>query len=494
MAEQKPFIPSPYQEAIFDWTTHGQGSAGINACAGSGKTTTIVKALEHIPTTASALFLAFNKRIADELQRRMPPNAKGRTFHSLGFQALRSRLGEGMMVEVHKNRLICREKLSRREYLEFQPFICKLTSIAKGTGIGVLVPDDEQVWLDLVEHQGLYLDNSEDIEYAISLAHDLMAYSEQQAESRRIIDFDDQLYLPVLWNLPMQKYPWLFVDEAQDTNPIRRHILEKSLDADGRLVAVGDPHQAIYGFTGASVDSMEQIKKTFNCIDLPLTISYRCPKAIVALAQKIVPSMEVFDGAIEGTILRPEGEEEKAAILLGLDPRQVILCRTTQPLVAMAYWLIHRGKGAKILGRDIGENLINLVRRMKATGVADLGQRLAVYLHHQVELLLARDKEEQAASLRDRVECILVILENLTAGEVTVEDVIAHINSLFNEQEGVLTLSTVHKAKGLEWDTVVILRPELMPSPWAKQEWQQDQERNLIYVALTRSKNTLIFI
>ena len=58
-----------------------------------------------------------------------------------------------------------------------------------------------------------------------------------------------------------------------------------------------------------------------------------------------------------------------------------------------------------------------------------------------------------------------------------------------------LTLSTVHKAKGLEFETVFILDfDKYMPSKWAAQDWQKVQERNLIYVAVTRAKNKLVYI
>src|SRR5262249_55889188 len=57
-----------------------------------------------------------------------------------------------------------------------------------------------------------------------------------------------------------------------------------------------------------------------------------------------------------------------------------------------------------------------------------------------------------------------------------------------------LIFSTVHKAKGLEFDTVYILKSELMPHPAAKRGWQLDQEYNIIYVALTRAKQRLYFL
>ena len=72
-------------------------------------------------------------------------------------------------------------------------------------------------------------------------------------ETRREFDYDDQLYIPVIFRLPLQTYDWVLLDEAQDTSPARRVIALRCLNppsdlsTGGRMVAVGDDHQAIYG-------------------------------------------------------------------------------------------------------------------------------------------------------------------------------------------------------------------------------------------------------
>jgi superfamily I DNA/RNA helicase len=75
-----------------------------------------------------------------------------------------------------------------------------------------------------------------------------------------------------------------------------------------------------------------------------------------------------------------------------------------------------------------------------------------------------------------------------------VEDVTKFIDELFDDNvTGILTLSTIHKAKGREWEQVYWLnRATTCPSPWARQDWQKEQEKNLCYVAATRAKHELI--
>ena len=85
--------PSKYQESIFDFVKNGTGNAIVDAVPGSGKTTTIVKALEFIPPNLDVLFCAFNKHIADELKTRVPANCSVGTLNSLGWQICLKRVG-----------------------------------------------------------------------------------------------------------------------------------------------------------------------------------------------------------------------------------------------------------------------------------------------------------------------------------------------------------------------------------------------------------------
>lgn len=82
------FEPSSYQQAIFNWVAHGRGDAIVQAVAGSGKTTTLVEAAKLI-RTEKALFLAFNKHVADHIQQRLDSTMVARTIHSVGYACLR---------------------------------------------------------------------------------------------------------------------------------------------------------------------------------------------------------------------------------------------------------------------------------------------------------------------------------------------------------------------------------------------------------------------
>lgn len=508
------FAPSTYQSAIFDWIRTGSGSAIVKAVAGSGKTTTVIRGVQYFSPSFEVQLVAFNKDIVTEMEVRLKKleeeigrrlhNVRISTFHSLGFSALRGRFKPRRhTVDDRKLSKLMPEACGYSGMLEdlYGAFCCKLVGLAKGEGVGILVADEPEIWQALIDHHGLCLDDERATEdRAISIARDLLRHSVEAAlmpkptdspqQMRMTIDYSDMLYLPILWNLRFWPNDALIIDEAQDTNRVRREIAKRALRANGRLMAVGDPRQGIYGFTGASHDALDQIKATFSCVELPLTVSYRCARSIIARAQKLVPYLEAFEGAQHGEIVHLSC----AQAVQRLKPSDVILCRMTGPLVSFAFDLIRHGIGCRVLGRDIGTGLIKLIKGRDADTIPQLELALEKFRDEEVAKFIKKGREEAAAGVQDRVNCILAVIEEMPEKDRTVGTLIARLESLFDDDagRGLLTLSTIHKAKGKEWDSVAILQPNLMPCQWAKQEWQQLQELNIMYVAWTRAKNLLI--
>lgn len=172
-----------------------------------------------------------------------------------------------------------------------------------------------------------------------------------------------------------------------------------------------------------------------------------------------------------------------------------VLCRNTAPLVDLAYQLIRRGIACHVEGREIGNGLIKLATRWARIKTTDaLRRRLEAWLEDQVARMKAKGREVEAGNLDDRVQTIFVLME----GCETVEQLKTKISRLFEdtpdgERPKNLTLSTIHKAKGREWERVYWLgRNILQPSRWARREWELVQEDNLCYVAATRAKFELV--
>lgn len=470
------FIPSAYQNKIFDFISSGHGSCIVKAVAGSGKTTTCINSLAFIKGCD------------------LTKDVAASTFHSAGFSALMRFFNcsfAGMDVRGDKVTRLLRQELPEEEFEMYGSFVARLIGLAKGEGFGALVPADETSWARLISHHDLNLDHQDaSEEQAIVYARAFLRRSNEVAKADRLIDFDDQLYLPLLWKLKLWQKDIVYIDEAQDTNPVRRALAKLALRPGGRLIAVGDDCQAIYGFTGASHDAMDLIRKEFNCIELPLTVSYRCAKAIVREAQKTVPYIEAHDDAPEGEVVTTDLK----TALAKLTQSDAILCRNTAPLIALAFKLIAQGRGCHVLGREIGANLVNMIKRQKAKGLPNLMDKLNAYREREVTKFMAKGEEGRAEALQDRFECIQTVADALNENERTVPALIAKIEGLFDEKGHTLQLGTMHKSKGREWSNVVIYQPELCPSKFARQEHQVVQEYNLLYVGRTRARLWLGYV
>lgn len=474
---------SKYQKAIFNFVETGEGNAIVEAVAGSGKSTTIVECLKRLPAGNSSIFLAFNKSIAEELKSR---GVNARTFHSLTYGPV-MRLKGSNTIEGNKLRNLVHKNMSREGEDLYGKFICRLVGLARQSGIGCLIADNEKVWEAIAEHHDLELEDPKaEWKEAIRLARMLLTWSNES----NLVDFDDLLYLAVKENLALGKFDYVFVDESQDTNAIQRALLRKILKPTSRIIAVGDPSQAIYGFRGADSDSMSLIGKEFNCISLPLTVSYRCATSIVKHAKQWVDHIEAAPNAKPGSVLT----FNQTYSLKDFQANDLIVCRSTKPLISLAYQLIREHVPATIMGREIGSGLKTTINKMNAGDIDMLLVKLEDWRNREVAKAIGKGLDGKAQSIDDKYESICCLIEGLSETERTIPALLHVIDNLFNDKENVVKLATIHKAKGLEADTVYWLNYSTCPSKWARQAWQKQQEINLCYVATTRAKNKLILI
>lgn len=471
---------SPYQKAIFEHVADPHaGNAIVTAVAGSGKTTTIVEALKL--ARGQSIFLAFNRTIAQELKER---GVNARTFHSLTFGVVREK-GQSQP-EPSKLRQLCYENMEREDFYIYATFACKLVGLAKQLGVGCLIEDTEMVWIAICEHHDIEPDSElADFGQALAYARQLLDWSNNDHR----VDFDDMLYLAVKDNIALPKFDVVFVDEAQDTNPIQRAVLRKIMRPTTRLVAVGDPAQAIYGFRGADSDAMDQLAQEFNCKALPLSITYRCPTSVVKYVQQWVSHIEAAEGA-------PEGEVKKIDdwSIDMFRPGDLVLCRKTGPLMRLVFKFLRAQVPVTVLGRDIGQGLKTLIKKMNAKDIDLLAERLEAYRDREVAKAMKKMDEARVESIHDKVDTILFLIGGLKEDCRTLAYLEGGIDMLFQDKAGAVQFATIHKSKGLEADRVWWLGRSECPAQWARQEWQRKQEVNLCYVAGTRAKKELYLI
>lgn len=478
---------SKFQKDIFDFIEYGAGNAFVEAVAGSGKTTSIVKGLDFIPITKSILFLAFNKSIADELASRVPMHCLAKTFNSfgsgivnraLGFRKLNTWKTSNALAEVLGWSRDTKDKDLTKKFYTFKNCTVRLVGLYKAI---YPQPFDLETIAERYDVELPSQDNYPDFKdiFEATLGRDI--------QNKREIDFNDQIFLPIYLNLKLPKYDFVFVDEAQDLNPVQIELVKRLKDQGARVIAVGDRHQAIYGFRGADVMAVENLIIQLEAKILPLSICYRCPKKVVELAKEDVPQIESSPDAPEGEINVINTKDFKVKVAA----KDYVLCRVTAPLVQNCLEQIRMGKKATVRGREIGDNLIALIDKIcgnnQGMPIIRFCELMTAYAENESAKLRAKEKDAELAAFEDKIATINCLTENVTL----LSQVITTIENIFKEDAEGIVFSTIHKAKGLQAPTIWIIRPELLPHPMAKKPEQRVQEYNLRYVARTRSQMIL---
>ena len=300
------------------------------------------------------------------------------------------------------------------------------------------------------------------------------------------VSFNDMVWLPVAAGWVKPTFSLVVVDEAQDMNMPQLMMAERACQVGGRICIVGDDRQAIYGFRGAVSDGMHLMKQRLNAAQLGLTITYRCPKSVVALAKEIVADYSAAPAAPEGEVV----QTTLSRAIEGLEVGDAVVSRLNAPLMGIALGLLRRGVAARIEGRDLGKQLVMMVKKLKAKSVPDFMKKLAKWGEKQqarVEALGGPYVESKVTLIQDQVMTLAAVAE----GAESVDAIIASITDLFEDSENArreaVVCSSVHKAKGLEWGKVVLIAETF------KNKDKSLEESNIYYVAVTRAKRSLVW-
>lgn len=488
-----PITPSKYQAAIFDHIqdqfssipglSNSRQNVTISGVAGCGKTKTLEIGIKYfIPDNVRVLAVAYNSSIAKELETRVPGKTV-KTYHALGLWAIRN---SGIQAKIEnektgkKTTIILKSFLDRYLWGRHYYGIAEMVSAIKND----LLQDDmsDAVLYEIATNKGIDIgDNWEVIFDAVRRV------VRESMEMTDFIDFDDMVWFPAIFDwINVPQFDAILVDEVQDTNKPQRILISKALKPGGFIAGIGDSKQSIYAFRGADSDAMNQFSDHFGAINLPLSISYRCPKAIVNYVNRNFPEVqfEAADWAIDGSIATKKVDD------VDFTPGTLVMCRTNAPLVPLAYRLIRRGINAQVRGRDIGRNLRGLIRQMGADTVPNLLEKLTEYRDRETYKLNRAERPLAAMAIQDKVETIF----HLSTRANTLDELDRQIDTIFTTSISPVTLTTGHGAKGLEADKTVVLRPDLIPHPYAKTDVERDQETNLHYVIATRTKNEMVFL
>lgn len=471
--------PTEEQTAIVEFARTSSANMIVKALAGAAKTSTLVliaKATADIPTLA----LSFNTAIAKEMKERLPSNCESQTLNGCGHRAWGTTIGRRLVInkdKVYDLMQVEMGKLKGKEKSDAYELMAQTMKwVREGKSSGY-VPDNSP-FLDKVSPVLGDDDFFETLDEAPTDWQIDTLRSVSNASIRAGVngecDFDDQILLPTIFHhARFAQYPHVILDESQDLSELNHRMLKKI--AKMRLMAVGDECQAIYGFRGAYENSMDLLQETFSMTPFVLSISFRCPTKVVEEARWRAPHMRWPEWAREGTVRTLQRWS-----VSDISDGAAILCRNNAPLFAMAMRLLRNGRYPEIVGTDIGKALIKILEKIGYASMSrdDLLTAILVWRDEKLE------KSRNKGAIMDQAECLRVFSE---AGN-THEDAIAYAKAIF-AQSGPIKLLTIHKSKGLEFDSVFILDRDLMDTT-AK----GGQDRNLLYVAQTRTKDSLTYI
>ena len=471
---------STYQTDIFDWATGStKTNLMVQAGAGCGKTSTIVELYKRIVAQdpkATVQFMAFNKKIALELQARGVPAS---TMNAFGFKAVLKAYPK-IKLDTNKLRYLC--KAHNVEY-RASGFVCRVVDMLKA----YLIPQNN----DLISEIKRIIDEFESVDFEPDrkLLEQIASIFNVSLSDLHTIDFADQISYPHYHNLNVPRFDYVIIDEAQDLSPNKLQLVARAVGK--HFICVGDPRQAIYLFCGADSESMDKIAERFSPVVKNLPVTYRCGKRIVQETHNLEVAPPDFQAGPDNH----EGEVRSVVyenFLKEVKPKDFVLCRVSAPLVKNCFALIKNGVRAQIIGRDVGAKLSTLADKIFAykiqtQAISEMDkfcEKYREYRRIEVGKLLAAEKDDQAERLEDQLDCLYVFTENVqTVGEMQMK-----IRQMFDDTVNphAVIFSTIHKAKGLEADVVWALPSKMRPP---KKEKQKQEEKNLLYVLITRAKN-----
>jgi DNA helicase II / ATP-dependent DNA helicase PcrA len=526
-----------------------QGPVAILAGAGTGKTRTITHRIANQVATGLArpdqiLAVTFTERAAAELDERLqglglPGRVRATTFHAAAWAQLRyfwRHVDDGPLPEVLPSKLRLLIPLARRVRAEATDLAAEI-EWAKARR---LAPDG---YAAAAAQRDTPLP-------ATQMAEVYAAYEERKA-AEGLLDYEDMLLrtttaletVPEVADGVRDRYRFFTVDEFQDVNPAQFALLRAWLGDGREACVVGDDDQTIYRFTGASPDYLVRFGDHFpDARTVALTANYRSTPEVLTLANRVLWTKPRHQRkSLEATL--PAGppptfsehaddEEERVAVVAevrrllaeGVPAGEIAICyrinSQSEPfeeaLRAADISYVLRGEPGFFARREVAQALgvlrLAAQREPTADPLALPGTTAAAppRADAEVERILreqagwhprrepsgeaARERWQNLGALVGLVERLVAEQPSLSLAEVVADlDRRAAAGQETADPDGAVTLLTLHRAKGLEFDAVflVALEEGLLPISHAKTDEEVEDERRLLYVGVTRARRHL---
>jgi len=356
----------------------------------------------------------------------------------------------------------------------------------------------------------------------------IKAYEDRKIKAQKL-DWEDVLILtlgmlqaePRVLAHVQQQYRFFTVDEYQDISPLQQALLEAWLGDRSDLCVVGDPNQTIYTFTGASSGYLLEFLNVYpDAAVINLTRNYRSTERIISVANRVVSGetdMEelVSQNAVgaEPAILQAADSVDEAnqiasdiakQLARGVKPNEIaILYRVNSQSEQFEKALADRGIDYQVRGGERFFNrpeILHAVRLVRAETITPSDKPLYQIVSDACRELGWKAKEpDVGGAVREKWEALnsfLGIVDEMPEGS-TLDDFLKEIDERIRSQhepvKAAITISTIHAAKGLEWDSVFLagLNEGLLPIGYAKTDAAIHEERRLFYVGVTRARKEL---
>lgn len=447
----------------------------VIAFAGTGKTMTLVEYARARPGMRF-LYIAFNKSVQLEAQSKFPPNVTCRTSHALAFRA------KGFQ---HKDRLIAGFKANMiMDALDLGTY--EEARFTIDTLNNYLVSPDARVSSRHIPNRAraFYRENKKNLPDFIDYANRLGRRMCDTSDDTIGMVHDGYLKLFQLSN-PRLRYDCILLDEAQDTNPVtiemifsQSRVRPDSNQKPASIIMVGDSHQQIYSFRGAK-DSLKKMdaSKTFF-----LTQSFRFDNNIARVANMVLETFKNEDKKITGTPVNKSAKQK-------WDPEKyTIIARTNAAVFKKAVQLYKKNCIGFIGG--INGYRFNMIKEVYHLFMDKPVSDTYIGSFNNYEGL-----KHYAQAVEDLE--LLSICKVVEAYKHRIPNHIEQITEKAVEtSKAQITLTTAHKAKGLEWDNVLVMDDfqDLVKEDSTIDPFEiEPDEFNLIYVAITRAMGNLRF-
>lgn len=457
--------PTEEQTSILEAAV-GKDDLSIEALAGTGKTTTL-KMLALTKANQNGTYIAFNKSIVDEAKSKFPSSVTCKTAHSLAYTAI------GIQ---YKNRLFATQRLNYSQMATWM----SAKKFSYRSSIADHVLDPEQVAryaMNTVRNFSKSIDQEIDIAHVdapFTIASDtgnLQAFAKMILPLARLawqdilktegfLKFSHDYYLK-MWQLgkPKISSDYILFDEAQDADPVMLDVINSQSHA--QLIYCGDQFQAIYEWRGAK----NALKLVHVDQHLWLTQSFRFGDAIAVKANELLSLLSAPE--------RVKGYDKVASALRPVLSPKAILCRTNAGVMGAVLDEQSRDRKVAIIGRtqDFIEFALacEKLQRGERTGHPEL----APFLTWDAVLSFIALYPEDSQEIKSMVEQIVSF--GVTA-------LIDAMKKVVPESKSDVVISTAHRAKGREWESVKIQGDFLHIAD------MDTEDLRLAYVAITRAE------